>query len=252
MHDNWKTILSFDFETTGTSVTKDRIIQSSLILIDSTTLKEIERKKDTFNNENVPIHPKAFEAHGISESDLVGKPLFSTYAKKYYDYFNAADYWHGYNIKSFDVPMLVESLFRCGYDLQPKPIIDSCVIFKRKEERTLSAAKKFYCGTSLDGAHDAENDVLASISVLEIQKLYYGLYDEEMLVSESCYDGEQNRLTFDGLIVMKDGKPCWNEKFGKNKGMPVMNDLNYVNWFMTADFPLQTKNVLNKIINNQK
>jgi DNA polymerase-3 subunit epsilon len=45
-------------------------------------------------------------------------------------------------------------------------------MFKRsfiKEERTLGAALKFYCGQSLENAHSAEADTMATYEILKAQ-----------------------------------------------------------------------------------
>ena len=266
-----KTIIALDFETTGTSTTKDRIIQYSFIKLNFDNFEIIDKRKGLLSNCGVPIHPKAFEAHGISESMLIGKPTFAQIAQKIKVWLDNTDLLLGYNLKSFDIPLLIEEFGRCGIVYEPKPIIDSCIIFKKREERTLTAALKFYCQKVLgEDAHDAENDVLATIEVLKGQVQMYGLDKymtlfgesdeiiqtpeplENVLISESKYDGEDLRLSFDGLIVLRepDKIACWSDRFGKNKGKPVLEDRGYCDWFLSADFPFNTKNVLRSLLNS--
>ncbi len=265
-----KSILFFDIESTGLEITKDRIIQLSLIKTDL-NLNVIEKKKLYLSNCGVPIHPKAFEAHGISEQTLIDYwkkeriedvPTFSNYAIKIYQFIDGCYFICGYNIKKFDIPLLHEEFARCGINWIPKPIIDSLIIFHRKEPRTLSAAVKFYCGRIMENAHDSEFDVLATIDVLKGQiDMYgfvpiselesdFGIPDERNLLLESKFDNEDERLSWDGrILVNSEGIAVWG--FGKWKDKPVKEaDLGYINWFLASDFPTQTKNVLKFILAN--
>ncbi len=261
-----KTICFLDTESTGLEITKDRIIQISLIRTDS-ELNIQDKKKLLLSNCGVPIHPDAFKAHGISDADLVGKFTFQQYSNKIKTYLDECDYIGGYNIKGFDIPLLYEEFIRAGLIWEPKPIIDSCVIFKRREERNLKAAYRFYTGNEFgDGlAHDAENDVLATIEVLKGQ---INMYDfgwirnnetqeiekdeipiEEKLISESKYSDEDKRLSWDGKIILnEDGKAIYNFGKYKNLNFDVRTDLGYANWILNGDFPSQTKNVLKALI----
>lgn len=53
----------------------------------------------------------------------------------------------GYNSNRFDIPMLAEEFLRAGVDidLNRRKFIDVQTIFHKMEQRTLSAAYKFYC-----------------------------------------------------------------------------------------------------------
>lgn len=262
-----KTIIHFDIESTGLDITRDRIIQLSLIKT-NIELEILEKKKLLLSNCGVPIHPDAFKAHGINEEMLLFSHPFSAYAKQINSYISSCDYISGYNIKGFDVPLLWEEFYRAGINWEPKPIIDSCVIFKQREKRDLTAALKFYCDKEMEGAHDAENDVLATIDILRGQVEKYGLDRyirllresdeiiqssaeplENVLISESKYDNEDKRLTFDGRITLNsENIPIWN--FGKYKGlnMDIRTDLGYCDWVLKSDFPNQTKIVLRNLI----
>ena len=264
-----KSIVFFDCESTGLNITTDRIIQISLIET-NLNFEILEKKKLFLSNCGVPIHPKAFEAHGISESKLEGKFEFKQYAPQILKYLNESDYIAGYNIKGFDIPLLYEEFVRSGLDWTPKPIIDCCVIFKNREKRTLDAALKFYAGLAFgeNEAHDAENDVLATIEVCKGQINMYefdkytelgGSFEditykdvplEDVLISESKYPDEDNRLSWDGKIILNEyGKAVYN--FGKWKGKELKEaDIGYTNWFlMCPDFSNQTKNILRSYIN---
>jgi len=238
-------ITFFDTETTGTDVAKDRIIQISLIKTQGIS-KIIEKKKMLFNNCGVNIHQKAFEAHGISEESIKDLAPFSSYSKGIYEFISDTDYIAGYNIKGFDIPILHEEFSRSGINWTPKPSIDCCNIFKNKEKRNLEAALMFYCGKILEGAHDAENDVIATIDVLEGQMFMYDL-TEDQLVDESKWDDEDKRLDYAGKIILNnDNVAVWN--FGKNKDKPIINDINYCQWVLGGDFTSNTKNIVRCLI----
>ncbi len=53
----------------------------------------------------------------------------------------------GFNSDRFDIPLLAEELLRAGvdFDMKNRVSVDVQTIFHKKEERTLSAALKFYC-----------------------------------------------------------------------------------------------------------
>ncbi len=266
-----KTICFFDIESTGLETTTDRIIQISLVKT-NLNLDVLDKKKLNLSNCGVPIHPDAFKAHKINELDLVGLYSFAQYSQKIYDFIQQCDFIAGFNIKGFDIQILYEEFARSGIVWNHNPAIDCGVIFKNREKRTLAAAFKFYTGNEIpDGsAHDAENDILSTIEVLRGQINKYGLdkvikmviqnnenkpdeliYEEldSILISESKYDNEDKRLSWDGKIILgEDGKAKWN--FGKFKGEDLrVADLGYVNYILSSNIASQTKNILKSYLN---
>jgi DNA polymerase-3 subunit epsilon len=77
----------------------------------------------------------------------------------------------GFNSDRFDIPLLAEELLRAGvdFDMKSRVSVDVQTIFHKMEERTLSAALKFYCGKSLENAHSAEADTMATYEILKAQ-----------------------------------------------------------------------------------
>jgi DNA polymerase-3 subunit epsilon len=57
-----------------------------------------------------------------------------------------------FNSDRFDIPLLAEELLRAGVDFDMKKSFGRCSnrISHKMEERTLSAAHKFYCGKTLE------------------------------------------------------------------------------------------------------
>ena len=124
------------------------------------------------------------------------------------------------------------------------------MIYHKLEQRTLSAAYKFYCGKNLEDAHTAEADTRATYEVLKAQLDRYPdtLQNDVAFLSE--YSTYSKNVDFAGRIVYDDnGVEVFN--FGKYKGMPVAEvlkrDQGYFGWIMNGDFTLNTKNVLTKI-----
>ena len=117
------------------------------------------------------------------------------------------------------------------------------------EQRTLSAAYKFYCNKSLENAHTAEADTLATYEVLKAQlDRYPDLKNDVAFLSQySCYS---NNVDFAGRMVYNDkGEEVIN--FGKYTGRLVTeilkSDPGYYSWIMNGDFPLNTKKMLTEI-----
>jgi DNA polymerase-3 subunit epsilon len=117
------------------------------------------------------------------------------------------------------------------------------------EQRTLSAAYKFYCDKNLDNAHSAEADTMATYEILEAQvEKYDELENDVKFLAE--FSQRTNNADLLGRIVFNDeGVEVFN--FGKHKGVPVeqvlVREPGYYNWMMNGDFPLYTKKVLTAI-----
>ena len=107
-------IVFFDIESTGLNVMNDRIIQIAMIkyYANGNPPSELE----LMLNPEVAISPEALAVHGISNEMLKDKPKMRNVAQRIFDFVGEADL-AGYNSDRFDVPMLIEELFRSGYDL---------------------------------------------------------------------------------------------------------------------------------------
>ncbi len=242
-----KPIVFFDIEATGLDVVNDRIVEISILKVHPNGKEE----KQTFRlNPEHPISKEAFDIHGISDESVKDKPKFADIAKELLNYFQGSDI-AGYNSIKFDVPMLAEEFLRADidFDIKKSKLIDSQVIFFKMEQRTLSAAYKFYCGKDLDNAHGAEADTYATYEVLKGQLEKYSELKND--ITELAKISEQNQnADFAGRIIFNDkGVECIN--FGKHKGTPVAEVLSkepgFYNWMMHGDFPRYTKKVMTMI-----
>lgn len=240
-------IVFFDLETTGVNITSDRIVEISYLKVFPNG-NEVSRTMRI--NPEMHIPEQASEVHGIYDDDVKDCPTFKQVAKDVANDFEGADI-AGFNSNRFDVPLLAEEFLRAGVDLDMtrRKFIDVQVIFHKMEQRTLSAAVKFYCGKELEGAHSADADTRATYEVLQAQlDRYDELQNDIAWLSE--FSSHTRNVDFAGRIVYDDkGVEVFN--FGKYKGIPVVavlrRDPGYYSWIMQGDFSLNTKQVLTRI-----
>lgn len=238
-----KPICFFDLETTGTNITKDKIIEISIFKVFPNGNKE---SKTWLVNPEMEISKKSYEIHGITNEKVKNEPVFKEIAPKIKEFIKNSDL-AGYNSNKFDIPILVEELLRADINLDIKNIktIDVLNIFYKKEPRTLSAAYKFYCNKNLENAHSAHQDALATYEVLEAQlEKYPDLENNVTFLSEySCQNKNADLAGFIGFDESND----YIFNFGKYKGQKVLDvfekDKGYFSWLQNAEFPLYTKKI---------
>ena len=239
-------LLFFDLETTGVSLSKDKIIELCAIKImpDKSRTMMLQR----FYPE-MPIPPSATEIHGITNEMVQNEPTFREKAKEITLFFSNCDL-AGYNIAKFDIPILVEELLRAGLEENPfekVKVIDSLSIYFKKEPRNLAAALKFYAGEEIVNAHSAEADVEATIKVLNGQlEKYPDLAPTADSLHEFSFQ-ENDYLDYDRKFSRnKKGEIVF--MFGKNKGLPAAENLGMVKWMLDKDFSEHTKFIARKIL----
>ena len=265
MHFNLKKdLVFFDIESTGLNVIRDRIVQ--IALIKYTPGNETPKELEFLINPGIPISEEAMAIHGITPEILKNKPTFEQVAKTIYEFIGDADL-AGYNSDKFDVPMLMQELDRCGYDLniESRNLIDVQKIFYRMEPRTLKAALKHYCNRDLEDAHDALSDVRATVDVLQGQiKMYEGvdytdgdgfvvpspITREISTIASFLNDGSSLDVT-QKLKMGPAGEVVFN--FGKYVGRPVgqvmYEDRQYYHWIQDKEFSIQVKKLTTKLMN---
>ena len=242
-----KPIAFFDLETTGINVAKDRIVEISILKINPNQSEETLTMRI---NPTVHIPKVTSEIHGIYNEDVKDAPTFAQVAKQILKFIEGCDL-AGYNSNKFDIPLLAEEFLRVDIDFNAKNrrFIDVQVIFHKKEQRTLTAAYKFYCKAELENAHSAEADTKATYEILKSQlDMYDDLKNDMDFLSDFSY--HLKSADFAGRIVFNEaGVEVFN--FGKHKGVPVevvfAKEPGYYSWMMNADFPLTTKKVLTDI-----
>jgi DNA polymerase-3 subunit epsilon len=201
-------------------------------------------------NPEMPIPPQASEIHGITDDDVKDAPTFKSVAKSLAAQIEGCDL-AGYNSNRFDIPLLAEEFLRADVDidLMKRKFVDVQTIFHKKEQRTLSAAYKFYCEKELENAHAAEADTRATYEILKAQlDRYADLQNDVAFLAEFSAFG--NNVDFAGrMIYNANHQEVIN--FGKYKGRLVTDvlaeDPGYYGWIMQGDFPLHTKKAFTAI-----
>jgi DNA polymerase-3 subunit epsilon len=240
-------LIVFDLETTGVNTSKDRIVELAIIKL----FPNGERiEKQTLLNPGIPIPAEASAVHGITDEAVKDKPSFRQISKSLLAFISGCDFL-GYNCIRFDVPLLIEEFYRTGlqHPFAEAKCIDAFRIFCRKEERTLSAALKFYCREELKEAHSAHADTDATLRVLLGQLEHYDDLCKEV-EGLSGYCQEEGFVDYNQKILLKDGEYLYN--FGKHKGRRVLDETTYAQWMLKNDFPEDTKAHLRKIMAQAK
>ncbi len=238
-----------DLETTGVSLSSDRIVEVAIIKVMQDGSRQVKRK---LINPEMPIPAQVTEIHGITDEMVKDAPTFKQAGNELKQFIENCDIG-GYNSNRFDIPMLMEEFLRAGMvvDISTRRMVDVQHIFYTMEPRTLTAAYKFFCGKELVDAHSAEADVNATIDVFLSQIIKYpqlGNTVDSILnaIGEDKIVDYARRFVFD-----EKGVEVFN--FGKHKGRPVIDVLKaepqYYDWMMRGDFPLYTKQKLTEILN---
>lgn len=237
-----------DLETTGVNLGLDRVIEIGMIKVLTDGNNSVKRK---LINPEMPIPAAATEIHGISDEMVKDAPTFKQVAHEIRQFLDGCDLG-GYNSNRFDIPLLMEEFLRVEveFDMKGRKLIDVQKIFHMMEQRTLSAAYKFYCAKTLEGAHGAEVDARATMEILEAQVERYPQMGNT-IESILKFTGEDVIVDFARRFVMEKGVEVFN--FGKYKGRAVADVLKaepqYYDWMMKGDFPLHTKQKLTEIFN---
>ena len=240
-------IVFFDLETTGVDPSRDRIVEISTIKVFPDGRSETKTRR---LNPEMHIPEEATAVHGITDEDVSNEPPFHSIAKSLATYLEGCDFG-GFNSNKFDVPVLVEEFLRVGVnvDFRNRKFIDVQNIFHKMEQRTLTAAYKFYCGKELADAHSAEADTQATYEVLMAQlDRYPDLQNDVAFLADFSARGQS--ADYAGRILYDD-KGVEVFGFGKHKGRSVAavfrEEPSYYSWMMNGDFPLYTKKVITEI-----
>ncbi len=241
-------LVFFDLETAGINITKDRIVEISLLKVYPNGKEEIRSYRI---NPEMHIPEESTAIHGITDEDVKDCPTFKQLAKTLAEQLEGCD-MAGFNSSRFDVPMLAEEFLRAGvdFDMSKRKFVDVQIIFHKKEQRTLEAAYRFYCDKELENAHSAEADAVATYEVLKSQLEKYPDLENDINVLSKEFSSFNNNVDFAGRIVFNEkGVEVFN--FGKHRGKSVAevfkNEPSYYAWMMEGDFPLNTKQVITKI-----
>lgn len=236
-------VLFFDTETTGLDPHNDAVIELSLY-----RMKGGKTHLSTMRfNTDVPIGHGAQKVHGITKADIEDKPyLKGPAAIDLHETFSQAQVFGGYNVK-FDIDFMRAEFMRNGLSdpFEGKPIVDALSIWRASEPRDLTSAVKRFLGEDLEGAHAAEDDVMASLRVSEAMIEEFGL--EDMTADEIyrfCNPEMDSWVGDTDHFVWEDGNIVFG--FGnKHKGNAYDPDnkehRGYLGWVLRADFQPSVK-----------
>jgi DNA polymerase III subunit epsilon len=240
-------LVCFDLETTGTDIRDDRIVQIALVRV------ELDGSRQTLAslvNPERPIPAGATAVHGIRDEDVRDAPVFAALRPRIEALLADADLL-GFNMVSFDLPLLQRELRASGseLDVAGRRLLDAMRIFHLKEPRHLTAALRFYCGRELEGAHDALADTIATLDVFDAQ---LARYDDLPRDAGALHDLCNPR---DDAYLDATRKLRWNDAgeaalgFGKHKGKSlrelVGTSRDYLEWMLRDDnFAADVKDVL--------
>ena len=242
-----KPLCVFDLETTGLQITNDRIVQIAIIKILPNGSK---KNLNLVVNPEMVIPQEVIDIHGITNERALQAPTFKQLAPEIITFIGESDL-AGFNSNKFDIPVLAEEFLRVDakFDLSQRAFIDVQNIFHKMEQRTLVAAYKFYCGKTLENAHDAMYDTIATWEVLEKQIEKYELNTNVEALADLSRAGNHKILDMAGRIALNENdEVIYN--FGKHKGKTIekiaKTEPGYYGWMLEADFPLYTKSILRK------
>ena len=243
-------LVFFDLETTGTNINSDRIVEISFVKLmpDGRVIEKTRRI-----NPEMHIPEESTAIHHITDADVAGEPTFRQIASSLAQQLSNCDI-AGFNSNKFDIPLLMKEFERAGlqFSLKGRRLVDVQTIYHRLEQRTLSAAYRFYCGKELEDAHSAMADTMAAYEVLKAQLDRYPETEDfgndiDKLARFSIQGGNMDlggRISRDA-----EGEPVFN--FGKYKGHRVadvfVKEPSYYSWMMQGDFGKDTKDIITSI-----
>lgn len=229
-------IIFFDLETTGLDFKYDRIIEIAAHKVHPDGRIE---KLHTHINPGIRIPAEITALTGISNDQVAGAPTFLQKAAEIQQFFDGADLG-GYHIGRFDVKVMIEEFKRANLDFAAdcRLIIDSQAIFHQKEKRDLTAAYRFYCNKSLEGAHSADADTQATYEIFLAQMERYPDLPRDINEMHKYCKGPQERFVdSEGKFFWRDGEAVFN--FGKYKSQTLravaQTDGGYLNWLISPD-----------------
>ncbi|MBW7838422.1 MAG: 3'-5' exonuclease [Chitinophagaceae bacterium] len=240
-------ICFIDLETTGLNTQDDRIIEIAIAKLHPNGDMEV---KDSYVNPMIPISPEAQEVHGISDEQVKDCKKFHEIAGNILEFIKGCDL-AGYNAIYFDFPMLLNELYRAGYNwnYRDHELIDVNNIFKISNPRNLTAAVRHYMNEDHEGAHDARADAVATMGVFLKQLEIEDLPEDITEIAKFSNYGKE--------ILDLSGKFTYNEEgeiifnFGPHKGTVARNEPGFVGWMLKKDFANDTKSICMQILNEK-
>jgi DNA polymerase-3 subunit epsilon len=226
----------FDLETTGLNPKTDRIVELALLRVapDGEVVERVRRF-----NPGVPIPAEASRVHGITDEMVAAEPPFPARAKSLLELLEGCDL-AGFNIRRFDLPMLLAEFKRAGLelDIKHRRIIDIQAIYHREEKRDLTAAARFYLGREHPEAHSALSDIRTSAAVLSAQLTRYTHLPRDLQGLHAYCDESVPFLTeVDRWFVRTEAGLVFRR--GRHRGKALQevatSERDYLDWMLGAE-----------------
>ena len=233
---------SLDLETTGISFDRDRIVEIAIVRVDGATRTNYSWLLDP----EIDIPEEASRVHGITNEDVAWCPPFDEISDEVAAALRGCDLV-GYNLKSFDIPMLRAAFDRAGeaWPCDGARVVDVFLIYKALTSFSLSGAVRRYLGREHGLAHRALGDAMATLWVLDAQLAAHpelpldieGLAGAGTPRREPDWATECGRLRWEGeeLVV----------NFSKHRGEKLTTmDVGFLRWVLKGDFPQDVKDLV--------
>ena len=183
-------LVFFDLETTGTNISKDRIVEICIVKLFPNQKNSI----NLFSQSASRNSKRGYRDTWVTNEKVKNAPSFNEIGKEIKSLIENCDL-AGFNSNKFDVPLLAEEFLRSGinFDFSKTKFVDVQNIFHKMEKRNLSAAYEFYCDKNLENAHSAEADTLATYEILLRQvEIYDNLQSDIDFLSKFSNRNQNN------------------------------------------------------------
>ena len=239
----------FDIESTGLDKVSDDIIQLYLCNYDG---QDFIEKNQYFNTDIYTTSATmAFDKHGLTNDFLSDYPYFIEQAKGIYEkYFFKGTVLCGYRSNNFDIPFIVEKLLQSeitkAVNILQNKRIDVYDIYANLFPNTLDKVYGRIVGGDMGVSHEAKNDVVATIKILD--KLTNGSIDTsdiDIVTTSNTVDSDE--------FFRREGNEIFFAK-GKYKDENILkmdkNDsLGFLRWITrTKTISIHSRTIANKII----
>lgn len=249
-------LVAFDLEATGLQAEKDRIVEFCFLELND-NFQPISRFHSLLCP-GITMTDEVIAIHGLTNEALQKEPPFAHFAPRIQKLIDESTLI-AHNCR-LDLALLHYELVRAGQrGVSPNhPVIDTHAIETFVNGHNLGALYQRYYGQPLEGIHRAETDAKAAAAVLQGQLNHHENLlgkDPNSLLLEKI----RLRNGSDGCIFLDHGRRFIKSpdgviriNFGKLKGQPVTEHLDYLHWILKADFACDTKKVARDLLNSSR
>lgn len=244
-------LVSLDLETTGIKPREDRIVQIGICKLRPTG--EYTEWK-TYVNPGIPIPKEVIEAMAeaaITDDMVKDAPMFPEIAAVVHKGLEGCDLL-GYNLKVFDIPLLIAEFDRCRMIFEEPYVVDGYKLVNKIVRRNLSWFVENY-EPAVNPFPDMPNEPFAAHDALHdaraVMRAFVGFmnkHDNVPTTVKGCHD-----LCFlaprDPSTLDPDGKFAWDNEgkcvinFGKKHSgrrleLVARIDPGYLEWMLGGEF----------------